>query len=192
MEIKSKVELKTKGEIASLPTVKQLVVTLSWSSAVDLDLMAFYTTKDGTHGACYSDQISQDIKSLGDLNNFPFMKLSGDAGVGKETEGDESEELKIIKLDDIAMVRLVALNYKAVKAKDAEASFSDLNGHITILTEKGEVFDVPLNNTDKGTVAHIATIDNTSPIGAQLKMEDTVMNLGQLVETIPGADALTK
>jgi len=181
VEIKSKVELKTKGETAALPTVKQLVVTLSWSSAVDLDLMAFYTTKDGTHGACYSEQMSQDIKSLGDLNNF-----------GKETEGDESEELKIIKLDDIAMVRLVALNYKAVKAKNAEASFSDLNGHITILTETGEVFDVPLNNTDKGTVAHIATIDNTSPIGAQLKMEDTVMNVGQLVETIPGADALTK
>ncbi len=192
MEIKSKVELKSKGEVAQLPTVKKLVVTLGWTSKVDLDLMAFYTTKTGTHGGCYSDQISQDIKSLGDLNNFPFMKLSGDAGVGKETEGEESEELKIINLDDIAKVHLIALNYDAAKAKDGNASFSDLNGHITIVTDSGESFDVPLKSTEKGTAAHIATIDNTSPIGAQLKMEDTVMNLGQLVETIPGADILAK
>lgn len=192
MEIKSKVELKIKGESAALPTVKQLVVTLGWSSGVDLDLMAFYTTKEGTHGACYSDQISQDVKSLGDLNNYPFMRLSGDAGVNKSSEGDESEELKIMKLDGMAKIHLIALNYNAVKAKDVDASFSELNGTITIVTDSGESYYVPLRSTEKGAVAHIATIDNTSPIGAQLKMEDTVMGLGQLVETIPGADALTK
>ncbi len=192
MEIKSKVELKEKGEVAHLATVKKLIITLGWSSAVDLDLMAFYTKKDGTHGGVYSDRISQDVTTLGDLNKFPFMKLSGDAGVNKKSEGEETEELKVIKLDDIAKLTLVALNYDAAKARDGNASFADYNGHITLITDTNESINIPLKSVEKGTAAIIATIDNTDPIDATIKMEDAVMNLGQLVETVPGANALAK
>jgi len=192
MEIKSKIELKEKGDIAQLATVKKLIVTLAWSSKVDLDLMAFYTKKDGTHGGVYSDQISQDVATLGDLNKFPFMKLSGDAGVNKQSEGEETEELRIIKLDDISKLTIVALNYDAAKAKDGNASFAHYNGHITLITDTKESIKIPLKSVEKGTAAIIATIDNTDPVSATIKMEDSVMNLGQLVETVPGADALAK
>ena len=48
-EIKAKVVLKTKGHEAYIP-LKQMMVSLKWSSAVDLDLMAFYKAKDGPVG----------------------------------------------------------------------------------------------------------------------------------------------
>ena len=192
MEIKNKHVLKDKGETANLPTIKQLNVKLGWTSAIDLDLMAFFTRKNGQPGGVFSDQISQDKKTMGDLNAFPFMALSGDAGVGKTTEGEETEELKIFDLAEIDKLYLVALNYDAVKAKNADATFSALNGHITIKTEADEVFDVPLNSTEKGTVALIATIDNTSAVAAQLKMENTVMGFSKFIETIPGASLLAK
>ena len=73
-------ELKQKGASANLGAFKQLKVSLIWTSAVDLDLMAFYKTKDGRTGGVYSDNYAGG--SLGDLNAFPFLQLSGDEGVG--------------------------------------------------------------------------------------------------------------
>ena len=189
VDIKSKVQLKAKGDVANLATVEALKVTLGWSSGVDLDLMAFYERKEGGAGGVYSDQISGDAKSLGDLNAFPFIELSGDEGV-TATEGKKTEELKITKLDGIAKLYLIALNYTAAKAKDVTASFSEENGHIEIMDEKGNLFEVPLTATEKGTVAHIATIDNTGAIGATLKKEDIIWTFGEFVEKIPGANVL--
>jgi len=193
VEIKPKIELKSKGESVNLPTVEALKVTLGWSSSVDLDLMAFYERKDGgAAGGVYSDQISGDAASLGNLNAFPFIELSGDAGVGKAAEGEETEEMKIVNLNEISKLYIVALNYTGAKAKDATASFSSYNGHVGIVDEKGNNFDVPLGAIDKGTVAHVATIDNSGAIGATLKREDTVYSFGEFVEKIPGAAVLTK
>lgn len=192
VDIKPKIELKSKGESVNLPTVEQLKVTLGWSSSVDLDLMAFFERKGGGFGGVYSDQISGDASSLGNLNAFPFIELSGDAGVGKAAEGEETEELKITNLGEISKLYLVALNYTGAKSKDATASFSSYNGHVAVVDEKGNNFDVPLGAVEKGTVAHIATIDNSGAIGATLKREDAVYSFGEFVEKIPGADILTK
>jgi len=189
MEIKPKYELKSKGETAALPTVEQLLVKLGWSSTVDLDLMAFYETKDGAVGGVYSNEISNDETTLGNLNDFPFVQLSGDSGVGKSSDGEEVEELRITKLDNIKTLSLVALNYTGAKDKDATASFSAYNGHIQIIDEQGNNFDVPLADAAPGTVAHIATINN-SPVGATLKREDTVMSFSDFITKIPGAQAL--
>ena len=41
--------------------------------------------------------------TLGNLNGFPFIQLSGDAGVGAKG-GDNEETLRIAKLDDLAEV----------------------------------------------------------------------------------------
>lgn len=188
MEIKTKVELKEKGSVANLPTVKQLLVSLTWTSEVDLDLMAFYTKKDGTHGGVFSENLGG---SHGDLNGFPFMRLSGDEGVGA-TGGDNEENMQIVNLDEIDKLYVVALNYTDAKAKNADASFSAYNGKVSVINDKGEAFEVPLASTDKGTVALIATIDNSSPIGATLKREDQVMDFVNFVNTVPGAIALTK
>ena len=91
-------ELKQKGTSAQLGAFNQLKVSLVWTSAVDLDLMAFYKTRDGRIGGVYSDNYNGG--TLGELNAFPFMELSGDEGVGAKG-GDNREELRITKLDDI-------------------------------------------------------------------------------------------
>lgn len=185
VELKDKIVLKDKGETKNLPTVKQLVATMKWKTAVDLDLMACYEGKNGENGGV-------NFRNLGDLNRFPFIKLSGDAGVGESggaVTAEKEEELKITDLAEIGKLHLVAVNYTDAKSNqtDSHASFSDYDGHIEIKDDQGNVFDVPLTATEKGTVAHIATIDNTGAIGATLEMKNEVMQFNKFVESIPGA-----
>ena len=120
MEIKPKLEIKAKGESVNLPTVKQLKIQLGWSTETDLDLMAFYEKKGGGVGAVYSDEISKDVKSLGDLNAFPFILLDGDAGVDKAA-GEKVETMLVTNLDEITKLYLVALNYTAAAEKNVTA-----------------------------------------------------------------------
>ena len=186
MEIKSKVEVKEKGQTANLPTVKQLIATLTWDTELDLDLMAFYKTKNGEIGSVYSNLLGG---SLGDLNGPPYMMLSGDAGVGASA-GAHSEELKIVDLADIATLNIVAFNYTAAKNKEASASFAGSNGKVTVLDENGNAFEVPLTATSAGTAALICSIDNTSPIGATIKCENTVYSTEDFVTKVEGASVL--
>lgn len=188
MEIKQKVVLKEKGQSVNLPTVNQLMINLGWTSEVDLDLMAFYKKKDGSVGGVYSKELGG---SHGDLNAFPFMQLSGDAGIGAQG-GDNVETMKIMKMDDIETLQIVALNYTDAQAKNAAASFSAYNGKVTVTDEKGEAFEIPLESTDKGTAALLCTINNSGAIGATLKREDKVMAFEQFISEVQGADALTK
>jgi len=182
MELKTKVTLKQKGEEAFLP-VRQLMVKLKWASAVDLDLMAFYKTKDGRVGGVYSDNYAGG--SLGDLNNFPFIQLSGDAGV--DAAGGENEEvLRITKLDDMEMVYICALNFSDASS-NKNSAFNTYDGHVEILDDKGESFGVPLDSKTRGTVAIIAKIDNSSFMGAKLINENYITSLNNFMEDIPGA-----
>lgn len=185
MELKAKVILKNKGEEAYI-SVKQLMVTLKWTTSVDLDLMVFYKTKDGKTGGVFSDNYPGG--SMGALNAFPFIQLSGDAGVG--AKGGENEEVvRITKLDDMAEVYIVTLNYTDASAKK-DVAFNAYDGGIVIMDDKGESVGVPLNSSEKGHVAIIAKIDNTSPMGAKLINENRIMDLGTFASTIPGANAL--
>lgn len=186
-EIKAKVVLKQKGEEAFVP-VKQLMVQLKWTQSVDLDLMAFYKTKDGQAGGVFSDQYPGGNR--GDLNAMPFMQLDQDAGVGA-TGGENQETLRITKLDDLQEVYICTLNYTdAVAGK--EVSFADYDGHVMLMDDTGESFGVPLDSTDKGHVVVIAKLDNSSAIGAKLINENRVMSIGDFLGQIPGAGILSK
>ncbi|MCL0058843.1 stress response protein, partial [Dehalococcoidia bacterium] len=101
-------QLKQKGSSAQIGAFKQLKVALIWTSAVDLDLMAFYKTKTGQTGGVYSDNYAGG--SLGDLNSFPFIQLSGAEGVGA-TGGDNREEMHICNLDQVEELCICALNF---------------------------------------------------------------------------------
>lgn len=184
-ELKAKVTLKTKGEEAYV-SVKQLMVTLKWTAAVDLDLMAFYKTKDGRTGGVFSDNYPGG--SMGSLNAFPFIQLSGDEGVGAKG-GENEETLRIIKLDDMTEVYICTLNYTDASQKK-DMSFNAYDGGVVVMDDKGESVAVPLNSTDRGHVAVIAKIDNTSPMGAKLINMNNVMDLTGFVSTIPGANLL--
>ena len=184
-ELKRKVTLNTKGEEAYV-SVKQLMVTLRWTKSVDLDLMAFYKAKDGRPGGVFSDGYPGG--TLGSLNSFPFIELSGDEGVGGKG-GDNQEVLRITKLDELAELYIVTLNYTDAADKKITA-FNDYDGSIIVMNDKGEAVEVPLNSADKGQVAVICKIDNTSPMGAKLINLNQIMELGAFVSTIPGANAL--
>lgn len=184
-ELKAKVVLKEKGQEASI-SMKQLLVKLKWSSNVDLDLMAFYKKKDGTNGAVFSNLIPGG--SLGSLNDSPYIQLSGDAGVGAHG-GDNEEELRITKLDDIAELYIVTLNYTDASRR-IESSFDKHDGGIVMIDDKGESVSVPLDSSEKGNIAIIAKIDNTSPIGAKLINENRIVSLDTFKNEIPGGNRL--
>lgn len=185
MELKTKVTLKKKGNEAYLP-VRQLLVKLKWRSAVDLDLMAFYKAKDGRVGGVFSDNYAGG--SLGDLNAFPFIQLSGDAGVG-DTGGDNEEVLRITNLDAMETVYICALNFSDASS-GRKASFAAYDGHVEILDDKGESFGVPLDAKEQGSVAVVARID-TGMMGAKLVNENRILTLDAFQSAIPGADRLS-
>jgi uncharacterized protein involved in tellurium resistance len=181
MELKTKVTLKQKGQEAFIP-IKQLLVKLRWRAAVDLDLMAFYKTKDGRAGGVYSSNYAGG--SLGDLNAFPFIQLSGDAGVGG-SGGDNEETLRITKLDQMDVVYICALNFSDASA-GKNTAFSAYDGHIEIHDDQGGSVGVPLDARETGTLAIIAKIDNTSFMGPRLINENRIVGMQEFL-SLPGA-----
>lgn len=152
-------ELKQKGEEANVGGFNQLMATMKWTTAADFDIAAVYESKDGKQGIIYFGE-------QGDLNAFPFMQLSGDEGVG-DKGGDNEETLRITKLDDMKYVWIMCWDYGKIKEGGA-ARFKDSDVSLTVMDDKGTSHDVTLDTGDIGNVAILATIDNSSPIGAKL------------------------
>lgn len=125
---------------------------------------------------------------MGSLNTFPFIQLSGDAGVGAEG-GDNEETLRISKLDDLTEVYICTINFTDA-SRNRNTTFSNYDGHILVIDDKGESIAVPLNSTESGTVAIIARIDNSSFIGARLINENRVIDMSTFQKTVPGANLL--
>ncbi len=174
--------LGKKGDTSSIP-VNQLTVTLKWTANVDLDLMAFYKAKNGQVGGVFSNNYQGG--TLGDLNAFPFIELSGDAGVGA-TEGHKEETLRITKLDDLAELFIVTLNYTEVMAHQ-ESVFSHYDGTVLVTSDTGEAIAVPLNSSHKGEIAVICKIENTDSTGARLINLNDIMSLESFCKTVLGS-----
>ncbi len=175
-------ELKQKGADAAIGAFKQLRVSLIWTSAVDLDLMAFYKTKDGKTGGVYSDNYAGG--SLGDLNQFPFIQLSGDEGVGA-TGGDNREELRITKLDDFEELYICALNFTDASSGSSKV-FADYDARVEVATDKGETHTVSLDSKDPGPVAVLCKFAS-SFMGASLVNNSEVMSFDAFKSSLPGA-----
>jgi len=152
-------ELVQKGSEANVGGFKQLMVAMKWTTAADFDLAAAYENKEGKQGMVY-------FGGLGDLNTFPFMQLSGDDGVG-DSGGDNEETMRITKLDDMKYVWILCWDYGQVQ-KGAPARFKDSDVSLNVMDDKGASHNVLLDTGALGNVALLATIDNSSPIGAKL------------------------
>ena len=174
-------ELKQKGSEANVGGFKQLMVSMKWTTAADFDLAAAYEDKSGKQGLVYFGE-------LGDLNAFPFMQLSGDEGVG-DTGGDNEETMRITKLDDMKYVWLLCWDYGKVQ-DGAPARFKDSDVALSVMDDQGNNHNVTLDTGDMGNVALIATIDNSSPVGAKLINSSKagtlkgLKNLQQLIDII--------
>lgn len=187
LTLKPKITLKAKESVAIDGGMKQMIVKLQWNNPVDLDLIACIEKKDGSQTAVFSDQISKNVASLGDLNSFPFIQLSGD-DMGTSSAAKE-ETLIVNKIaPEVSKIHIIALNYTDASTGKSN-TFSNYDGKVSVTDDKGNNFEVPLQATEPGIAAHICSIDNTSPIGAKLERIDSVMSLNQL-ESFPGAKAL--
>jgi uncharacterized protein involved in tellurium resistance len=175
-------ELKQKGEKADIGAFKQIKVSLLWGAAVDLDLMAFYKTRDGQTGGVYSDNYAGG--SLGDLNQFPFIELSGDEGVGA-TAGDNREELRIVKLDDFEELYICALNFTDASS-GSDKVFADYDARIEVVTDRGESHTVALDSRQPGSVAVICKFTG-GVISRVLVNDSEVMRFEDFRSRIPGA-----
>ena len=175
-------ELKQKGADAVIGNFKQLKVSLIWTAPVDLDLMAFYRTKSNINGGIFSDNYGGG--SLGDLNAFPFIQLSGDAGVGA-VGGDNREELRIAKLDDFEELYIVALNFTDAMGS-ANKVFADYDARVEVVTDQGESHSVSLDSRQAGSSAVICKFKG-SFMGTSLVNNSEVMDFEQLRTSIPGA-----
>ena len=178
-------ELKQKGSKADIGAFKRLDVSLIWTAAVDLDLMAFYRTKDGRVGGVYSENYAGG--SLGSLSEFPFIRLSGDAGVGAKG-GPNQEDLAIGKLDDFEVVHICALNFTDASG-GANRAFADYDARVRVRTDRGETHTVNLDSAEPGTVATICTLVGGF-IASELVNDSQVMDMESFRVRIPGADAL--
>ncbi len=175
-------ELKQKGASANLGAFKQLKVSLIWTSAVDLDLMAFYKTKDGRTGGVYSDNYAGG--SMGDLNAFPWMQLSGDAGVDA-TGGDNQEDMLLAKLDDFEELYICALNFTDASAGNNN-TFGQYDARVEVVTDRGEKHSINLDSSQQGSVAVLAKF-SAGFLGAQLLNDSKVMSFAEFKSTVPGA-----
>lgn len=178
-------ELKQKGAKADIGAFKQIHVTLAWTASVDLDLMAFYKTKDGRTGGVYSDNYAGG--TMGDLNRFPFIQLSGDAGVGA-TGGDNREELRIANLDDFQELFICALNFTDASA-GSDKVFANYDAKVHVRTDRGETFTVPLDSKQPGSVAVICKF-TAGFISSALVNDSEVMRFDAFRTSVPGADQL--
>ncbi len=171
-------EIKAKGESLEVGGIKQAMVKLNWTSAIDFDLAALIEKNDGTKDFVY-------YANLGNMNEFPFMQLSGDAGVGDSVDdgGENEETMRIAKLDDsIAKIHIVAWDFGAVGDGSA-ARFKDSDVKVALIDDKGTSYDVLLDSGELGNTCIIATIDNTSPMGAKLINESKMGTLKGLTNT---------
>ncbi len=174
-------ELKQKGAEANVGSFRQLMVTMKWTTAADFDLAAVYEDKSDKKGIVYFGE-------MGDLNNFPYMQLSGDEGVG-DTGGDNEEVMRVTKLDDMKYVWILSWDYGKVQ-DGSPARFKESDVSLSLMDDKGRTHNVTLDTGDMGNVALIATIDNTSPIGAKLINSSKAVtlkglkNLQQLTDSI--------
>lgn len=178
-------ELKQKGAKADIGAFKQIKVSLIWTSAVDLDLMAFYKTRDGQIGGVYSDNYAGG--SLGNLNQFPFIQLSGDEGVGAGA-GDKREEMRIVRLDDFEELYVCALNFTDASSGENKV-FANYDARVEVMTDRGEHHTVALDSGQSGSVAVICKFEG-GIISNSLINDSEVMSLEDFRSKIPGSSQL--
>jgi hypothetical protein len=183
IKLKPKVSLRRKGESAPFAFNERLQIELVWSSETDLDLCLFWKTKEGNEGGVFSNEYNQNIKDLGTLDEFPFIKHSGDEKTPRPG-GESNEQIRIRTIETISELYVVVLNYD--KAIDQEqVTFSQDSGKIEITTDTGDNFEVPVDDERQGHVYLVCKIENDSGEKKAINKGE-VLTLGQAFRQIPG------
>jgi tellurite resistance protein TerA len=146
--------LTQKDEMVELhPQTHQLTLQLSWTCGIDLDLHAFYRSKNGRFGHVY-------FGKKGNIKQPPYMQLREDAGV-LQTQGNKIEQLKVYNLEYLDYLLIASNVFKLLGFSDNQESFANYGGQLTISSDKQDSLVMPLNSSDSGKWCVIAKLDNT-------------------------------
>lgn len=148
------------GDSAKLDTsepITEVNIRLQWQAAVDLDLNAYYTTKDGESGVVYYAN-----------RTGPNMRLDTDAGVG-DLGGKNEENITINGLEGYREILF------ATKIFSKGGSYSDYDGRVEVSTNNGDTVQVPLTSVEMKPYLVIAKLTN-GPDGP------TITNLNDAVD----------
>lgn len=152
-----KVTLKKPGDSISLRKagkIENIHVKLNWTKGVDLDLHAFYITKQGTFGHIY-------FGNKGKLTKSPYIALDKDSGVGNSA-GNNEENLIIKTLLDVEKIIIATHIFRILGFLKKEDNFAKYDGRVLIKTNNGDDIEVPLTSTTTGRWCIITKIDNSN------------------------------
>jgi uncharacterized protein involved in tellurium resistance len=161
------------GEACTLNTSQPLTkinVKLQWTLGVDLDLHAFYKTRNESLGHIFF----ADMTARG-------IQLDRDAGVSRN-RGQHEENLTISELDQFSEVIFATNIYSFAANIDSFAtapSYSDFDGKVVVETNNGDRIVVPLTSTESKRWCAIARITNPANRNPQVE------NLNRVVDFEP-------
>jgi len=157
-------ELAKKGDSAPLDEgFSQLIAKLKWGIPADFDLAAIIEKKDGSSDLLYFGARGTDVSN-------PVATLSEDQGVGDSIDGGENEEImKILNLSEVDKMYIVSWDWGALQKGDP-SRFNDAaaNVRLEFMDDKARGHNITLECGDIANCTLLATIDNSSPIGANL------------------------
>lgn len=183
-------ELKGKNESTSMKLKpketgsghQEVVATLKWTAAVDLDLHVYYSPKGavlqpakkgflgiGGSPAKMSGEGTISFRNYGSLTSAPFIKLDKDSGVGGVVaEGGNKETMTITQkgLEAASRIHLLVWDWDQVKV-GGPARFADSDAKITVVDNLGTEHDVKLETGAMGNIACIASLE-INPTGTKL------------------------
>ncbi len=193
--LKPKITLKKKGDSADVASFTKMKVELSWKLqrnkdnelGPDFDLMAFYKARDGRVGGVCSELYNNNRSDMGYIDKFPFMELDKDDKADDSSqEGEEANELlKISKIDDFEEVFICVINYDDAVENIPEV-FGKYSGYVTVQSDGGDNFEVPLDSNETGHVAVICKIIFHNGKPRLINVNDTI-SLSKFATTMPGA-----
>lgn len=156
MDIKPKVILKQKGDSTEIAKkLNKIQVQMTWTTGVDLDLHAFYRTKTNKTGQVY-------FANKGKAEQFPFIALDKDAGVGN-TSGKNEENLVITSLEQMDLILIATNIFRFFGFLSKGDNFARYDGNVSLKTDAGDNIEVPLTSNEIGKWCIIAAIDNSNP-----------------------------
>jgi uncharacterized protein involved in tellurium resistance len=177
------------GKSAIFSFNKRIYIDLKWIIDADLELCAFFKTKDGKEGGIFSNEYRQEKNDLGSVDKFPFMYISADDAPYRDGE-PYRETIRISNLEQIESLYFLILNYDAA-VENNPINFSDFKFCIELITDDGSNIEISeINCIDKGVVYLVGRIfhnDNSY----ELTNDGQVMNLARAVLEIPGFKLIT-
>jgi hypothetical protein len=190
IKIRPKIQIRPK-QSAGFSFNERIIVKLSWSTETDLDLCAFFKTKNGNEGGVFSNEYRGRKSDLGFLDKFPFIKHSGD---DKEPVPGavSSEEIKIANLDDMDSVYILIVNYSAA-LDEASVTFAEHSGKLVLRSDIEDQSDleIDISSNEEGQIYYVGKISKDGN-AYLLSNECKVLYMADAFDEIPGFSLITK